>query len=370
MSLSLSADDTHLLALCAIPQLGAVTRRRLLRAFDGSAEDILKADTKALCEVEGISDGRAKAIKEFGPLTTFEKKVSKIQGTGVSIAVSGGPGYPEPLNALGEEAPLVLYIKGSWQPEDVNALAIVGSRNATDYGKRMATRISSDLGKRGVTVVSGMALGIDTESHRGSMQGGGRTIAVVGSGIDIVFPAQNKGLMGRIGDNGAVISEFGPGAPGLRMNFPIRNKTISALSLGVLVVEAATKSGSLITARHALKQQKPVFAVPGNADSPYSEGANELIRNGARVITDAEHIIHELAHLLNGPLKSADTKSHLENLPEEEKNLCEHLSREPIQIDALVKKTGTAVHQLLGVLLSLELKGIVKQAEGKRFYLI
>ncbi len=367
MSLNFSADDIYLLALCAIPQLGAVTRRRLLRAF-GSAEDILKADFEALCEVEGISDTRARAVREFGDVGAFEKSLEGIRGSGANIVAVGEEGYPTPLESLGEESPLVLYIKGRWLKEDTNSVAIVGSRKATQYGQRMAGRISSDLGAKGVTVTSGMALGIDTEAHRGCMQGGGRTLAVLGTGIDVIFPASNKGLMGRIEGAGAVITEFPPGTPGHAMNFPIRNRIISALSLGVLVVEAAAKSGSLITAGHALDQGKAVFAVPGNADSEYSEGANELIRRGARVITDAEHIIEALAPSLRG-LRKGGEAAQRPDLSVEEKSLCSHRGREPMHIDEIVKSIGLPVQKALGVLLALELKGAVKQTEGKRFYI-
>lgn len=367
MSLNFSADDMHLLALCAIPQLGAVTRRRLIRAF-GSSEDVFKAGFEALCEVEGISDTRARAVKEFGEMGAFEQKLEGVINSGANIVACGGPGYPTPLESLGEESPLVLYIKGKWLESDKNAVAIVGSRKATQYGLRMAGRISSDLGAKGVTVTSGMALGIDTEAHRGCMQGGGRTLAVLGTGIDVIFPASNKGLMGRIETSGAVITEFPPGAPGQPMNFPIRNRLISALSLGVLVVEAAAKSGSLITAGFAQGQGKDVFAVPGNADSEYSEGANELIRRGARVITDAAHIIEALAPSLKG-LRKGGEAAQRPDLSEEEKALCSHMGREPIHIDEIIKLSGLTVPKALALLLTLELKGAVKQEEGKRFYI-
>ncbi|MCK4910605.1 MAG: DNA-processing protein DprA [Thermodesulfovibrionales bacterium] len=363
----ISADNIHLLALCAIPQLGAVTRRRLMRAF-GSAEDVFKADFEALCEVEGISDTRANAVKDFGSIGAFEQKLENVRASGADIVACGGPGYPAPLESLGEESPLVLYIKGKWLESDANSVAIVGSRKATPYGLRMAGRISSDLGAKGVTVTSGMAMGIDTEAHRGSMQGGGRTLAVLGTGIDVIFPAGNRGLMGRIETYGAVITEFPPGTPGLAMNFPIRNRLISALSLGVLVVEAAAKSGSLITAGHALAQDKPVFAVPGNADSEYSEGANELIRRGARVITDAEHIIEALSPSLKG-LRRGGEAARMPDLSAEEKALCSHMGRAPLHIDEIVKLSGLTVPKALSLLLTLELKEAVKQEEGKRFYI-
>ncbi len=367
MSLRLSSDDIHLLALCAIPPLGAVTRRRLMRAF-GSAENVFKADFEELCKVQGISNTRARAVKDFGKIDAFEQKLEKVRASGAEIVACGNPGYPTPLESLGEEAPIVLYIKGKWLASDTNSVAIVGSRKATQYGLRMAGRISSDLGAKGVTVTSGMAMGIDTEAHRGSMQGGGRTLAVLGTGIDIVFPASNKGLMGRIASSGAVITEFPPGMPGHAMNFPIRNRTISALSLGVLVVEAASKSGSLITAGHAQDQGKAVFAVPGNADSVYSEGANELIRRGARVITDAMHIIEALAPSLKG-LRSGGEAAQRPDLSEEEKALCSHMGRAPLHIDEIVKLSGLTVQKVLSLLLALELKDAVKQEEGKRFYI-
>jgi DNA processing protein len=363
-----SAEDPHLLALCSLPQLGPVTIRRLLRAFS-SAEQVFGAPEGALKEVEGISDGRAGAITGFGDITGFERGISKARAEGISIIAAGTEGYPRPLEALGEDSPLILYIRGGWRDEDRHALAIVGSRNATGYGLRMTARVAEELGARGITIVSGMAMGIDAEAHSSAMASGGRTLAVLGSGVDVAYPASNRALMKKVEKQGALISEFAPGARGHKLNFPVRNRLISALSLGVLVVEAAKKSGSLITAGHAMDQGRPVFAVPGNADSANSEGTNELIRKGARVLTEPGQVLDELAPMLEGFI-SRDAVRLLPDLSPDEEALVAGMSREPVHIDELSRSSGLPVSRALALLMGLELKGAIRQTEGKRFHLL
>lgn len=364
----ISADDLHLLALCSLPQLGPVTIRRLLRAF-GSAERVFGAGADELKTVEGISDGRAGAIIGFSDLAGFEDRIRKAGEAGAKVIAAGEEGYPSPLMALGEDSPLILYIRGAWEDRDRHALAIVGSRDATDYGLRMTSRVAEELGARGITIVSGMALGIDAEAHSSAMASGGRTIAVLGSGVDVDYPATNRALIRRVERQGALISEFAPGTWGNRLNFPIRNRLISALSLGVLVVEAAKKSGSLITAAHATGQGKPVFAVPGNADSALSEGTNELIRNGARVVTGPDQILEELGPALEGFI-SMDASRDIPDLTPDEEALVAGMSREPVHIDELVRSSGLHVARASALLMGLELKGAIRQTEGKRFHLL
>jgi DNA processing protein len=266
-----------------------------------------------------------------------------------------------------EDAPMVIYLKGDTQPQDRYAIAIVGSRKPTHYGESVAENISEELASMGFTIVSGMARGIDALSHKGALSAGGRTIAVLGSGLDVPYPSENKMLMDRIASSGCVISEFPPGTPPDKENFPRRNRLISGLSLGTLVIEATSESGSLITARYALEQGREVFAVPGNITSSTSEGTNELIKKGAILARKAEDIIEELAPVLKGYIRSKD-KVKVE-VTEEEKNLCNLLSGEPKQIDIISRESGLPSSKVLGILLGLELKGAVRQTTGKRFYL-
>lgn len=362
-----SSSDEHLLALCAIPHIGAVTARRLLRAF-GTAREVFSADMHAIMEVEGISDARAGAIKEAVDISATSRSIKRARRDGVRVVAYGEAGYPEPLEALGQDAPVFLYMRGAWHEDDRHALAIVGSRKATDYGLKMAGRVARELGSAGLTITSGMAMGVDAEAHRGAIEGRGRTVAVLGSGIDVIYPAANRTLMKRIERAGVVMTEFPPGARADRINFPVRNRLISALSLGVLVVEAAVKSGSLITAEHAIGQGKVVFALPGNADSEYSKGANELIRRGARMVTEPEQILEDLRPLLKGFVKKKGGLPRAD-ISAGEQALCKHLSGQPVQVDDLARLCGMPVAKTLSMLSMLELKGVVKQASGKRFYL-
>jgi len=360
-------DERFLAALCSLPVLGPVTIRRLLRAF-GSARAVFEARAADLMAVEGISEKRAEAVREFRGWDALEKTLEKLRGDGVSLAYHGGPGYPAALNTLGEDAPVMLYLRGEVREDDRFALAVVGSRDASTYGRNITEKVCSELGSLGFTIVSGLARGIDTAAHRGCLGAGGRGIAVLGTGIDLVYPRENRWLMEKMSSAGAVISEFPPGTPPLQMNFPIRNRLISGLSLGVLVVEAAARSGSLITARHALEQGKEVFAIPGNISSETSRGANELIKQGAKVVTDASDIVEDLAPQLRGFVRAMKKKEEVPVSPEE-KALCDVMSGEPVHIDDLSRQSGMPAAKALAVLLGLELKGIVKQAEGKRFYL-
>jgi DNA processing protein len=265
------------------------------------------------------------------------------------------------------DAPVMLYTKGAILPQDRFAIAIVGSRKLTHYGASVAEKISQDLALMGFTVVSGMARGVDSISHKGALRAGGRTIAVLGSGPDVPYPPENKTLLEKIAGSGSVISEFPPGTPPDKENFPRRNRLISGLSFGVLVIEASADSGALITARYALEQGREVFAVPGNITSPNSEGTNELIKRGALLTRKAEDIVEELAPVLKGFIRARD-KIKIE-ITNEEKGICGLLSGEPKQIDIISRESGLPPSKALGILLGLELKGAVKQITGKRFYL-
>jgi DNA processing protein len=362
-------DQLDLIALCAVPDLGPVTIRRLIATFGGPSE-VFGASVKELRAVENVGEVRARSIKGFAGRDEIAGAVEKLVAGGVKIAQYGSRDYPEAIAEMGDDAPLVLYMRGEMIKEDRYAIAMVGSRKSTHYGATVAEKISAELSEMGFTVISGLARGIDTAAHRGCLASGGRTLGVLGSGIDIAYPPENRGLMEKVAGSGCVLSEFPPGTPPNRENFPRRNRLISGLSMGVIVVEAGAKSGALITANCALEQGKEVFAVPGNINSPASHGPNGLIKRGAKPVTGAEDVVEELAPVLKGFLRKRRPRPAAAEVTGEERALCDVLSGEPMHIDAVSRKCGLSAPKALAMLLGLELKGVVKQTEGKRFHLV
>jgi DNA processing protein len=359
------SDIRYWIALNMISDIGLVRTRALLSEF-GDAENIFSASTEDLMRVPGIGAKMAGNIASFCQWKRVDAEILRAERLGVRILPIGHPDYPESLKAI-QSAPIVLYVRGSLTAEDSFAVAMVGSRKPTEYGRRTALRMSRDLASAGLTIVSGMALGIDTAAHRGALDAGGRTVAVLGSGVDVPYPVSNRNLMERITSSGAVISEFPMGMIPARENFPRRNRIISALSSGVIVVEASLDSGSLITVRYALEQGKDVFAVPGNVTSDTSRGTNRLIKDGAILVEDAREVLAELAPQLKTMIR--DRRAVSPDLTDEERSVFSLLGSEPVHIDVLSRQTAMPSGKALSVLLSLELKGIVKQTEGKCFYL-
>ncbi len=361
-----------------VPEIGNITFRRLLSAF-GSPEAVFGATAEDLVRVSGISERKARNIKQFAGWGNVEKQVELLDKSKARAITCVSPEYPSLLRQI-EDAPAVIFVKGCIEDEDKFAIAIVGSRKTTAYGRLVAERLSSDLAGAGFTIVSGMARGIDTVAHKGAIEAGGRTIAVLGSGIDRAYPPENIGLMERISGSGCVVSEFPFGTQPTRENFPRRNRLISGLSLGVVVVEAATGSGALITANSALEQNREVFAVPANINSPTAAGTNELIKKGAKLVQKSDDIIEELAPVLKGYVGAAKRSASpgcakkfrgpQAEMTDEERNLCDILTGEPVHIDDLSRRLSLAPAKALSLLLNLELKGIVRQAEGKMFYLV
>ncbi|MBI4685152.1 MAG: DNA-protecting protein DprA [Nitrospirae bacterium] len=360
------SDLKYWIALTEVPDIGPVTARKLLAVYK-KPEDIFSASQKELRSVEGISARKAKNLKEYSGWESIERQIKKLENKGIRVVTLRSDDYPEAFREI-EDTPLILYVKGNIERDDRYAVAVVGSRKLTPYGQFVAEKLSSELSSIGMTIVSGMARGIDTAAHKAAINSGGRSIAVLGSGIDVPYPPENKILMDKIANSGYVMSEFPPGTQPERENFPRRNRLISALSLGVLVVEATADSGSLITANYAMEQGKEVFAVPGNINSKNSEGTNTLIKNGAKLVQTMEDIIEELALVLRGFIKSK-VKSKIV-LSDEEKRVCDIMTPEPKHIDMLSRESGMPASKLLGILLHLELKGVVKQVEGKKFYLL
>lgn len=353
------------IALTMVPDVGPVAFGRLLAVY-GSPDAIFGAPLKDLAAIEGIGEKKARNINGFSGWKDAERQVDNLNRMDVSAVTLDSPEYPAMLRQIAD-APAVLYVKGSLKGDDKFAIALVGPRKPTPYGSSVAEGLSTGLAESGFTVVSGMARGIDTIAHVSSIRTGGRTIAVLGSGIDMPYPPENRGLMKKIADSGCVVSEFPLGTKPLRENFPARNRVISGLSLGVVVVEATRDSGSLITAGCALEQNREVFAVPGNINSLNSAGTNELIRKGAKLVQTPEDIIEELAPVLKGYIKKRERPGI--EITGEDKKVCDILTGEPKHIDVISRELAVSSAKALAVLLSLELKGIVKQADGKRFYL-
>ncbi|MBI5101102.1 MAG: DNA-protecting protein DprA [Nitrospirae bacterium] len=358
-------ETRYWLGLSQVPDIGPALSKRLLAVF-GSPENIFEADAKDLSSVRGISPERVESIMGFGLWNAVDRQIAECAKKNIRIVHYNGPAYPEVLNEV-DGAPVVFFMKGDYAPGDRYSIAVVGSRKNTAYGEVVTNRIAGELASAGFTIVSGLARGIDTLAHKSALSNHGRTIAVLGSGLDVFYPAENKGLLGKIAESGCALSEFLPGTLPNKENFPRRNRLISGLSMGVLVVEAAESSGSLITARFAVEQNKEVFAVPGNITSLNSEGTNSLIKQGAKLVLETRDVIEELAPVLKGFIKAENRLKAA--LSEDENRVCSNLSREPKHVDSLSREVKIPVHKMLELLLSLELKGVVRQSGGKRFYL-
>ncbi len=277
--------------------------------------------------------------------------------------------YPASLRAL-PDAPETLYVRGGLADEDALAVAMVGSRRATPYGLEVAETLAADLAARGVTIVSGLARGIDSAAHRGALRVGGRTVAVLGSGVDVVYPPENRRLASEIVERGALISQFAPGAAPLPQNFPTRNRVIAGMSLAVVVVEAAERSGSLITARLGAELGREVLAVPGRVTSPESRGANRLIQDGAALALGWEDVVTALPERWKRCLRDAPApavSAPVEAEPPEARRVLSLLGEDPVDIDRVIERSGLAAGRVSAALLDLELSGRVRQIEGKRF---
>lgn len=362
-----AAGLEDLLTLNMVEGLGATLLSRLLERF-GSPEAILAASRRELEEVEGVGSALSRNICKARKQIDARAEIKSAEKFAVKIITAASDDYPKPLRRT-FDPPLVLYVKGEYKEEDALAMAIVGSRRASYYGKNQAERLAGSLAKMGFTIVSGMAWGIDSAAHRGALAAGGRTIAVLGSGLANPYPKGNEKLLAEIVENGAAITEFPLNFPPRPENFPRRNRLISGLCLGVVVVEAAERSGSLITARWAMEQGREVFAVPGPIDSTTSRGTHRLIKDGAKLVERVEDVIEEL-----GPLAEVLTpvpqekKPGARGLKPEEEKILEVLSpSEPKSIEDIIAETGLTAQAASSVLMVLELRKLVKQLAGKRF---
>jgi DNA processing protein len=363
------------IALKSITGIGNSSFFSLIDKF-GSIEKIFSAAADELTVISGINKKSATAIAGFKGWGKIQRELDAINKAGIKIITYLDELYPSNLSNI-YDRPAFIYVRGSLKTEDIN-IAIVGSRLASTYGKYTTERISRELTLKGITIVSGMARGIDSAAHRGALAAQGRTIAVLGSGLDIVYPPENNKLFDSIVENGAVISEFPLGTPPRSNNFPARNRIISGMSYGVLVVEAGEKSGSLITAKLALEQGREVFAVPGNIDASVSRGTNKLIKQGAKLIESSDDVLEEIFPQLekaktfnDTPLskREVETPEKHENLNKIERNIIKFISRKNIHVDELISTTGLSPADILSALMTMELKGLVEQHPGKFFSL-
>ncbi len=297
-------DPVPWIALNSISGVGRVLYKRLILRF-GSPEEVFRAPEVELFRVEGAKPASVKAIKDFGGWSLARREADKALEKGSDIVTFSDPRYPANLRET-HDPPPYLYVKGRLVEGDKVSVAVVGSRKATQYGRQLTKKISGDIAAKGITVVSGGARGIDTEAHKGAIAAGGRTIAVLGCGIDVVYPPENESLFKAVAESGAVVTEFPMGTPPDAANFPQRNRIISGISMGVVVMEAADDSGSLITASCSLDQGREVYAVPGSVDSPTSRGTNSLIKKGAKLVEGPEDILVDLFPYMKGYLRELD----------------------------------------------------------------
>lgn len=349
-------------ALLSASNVGEVRARDLYRHF-GSVEAILNASRGELLQVDGVGPETAEGILHID-YKKAEETTEKILKSGEKFLLLSEPDYPEPLAEIFDPPP-VLFCRGELVPEDKKAVGIVGTRTFSPYGKQVADRMAFELAGMGLTVVSGMAQGIDSFAHEAALRAGGRTIAVLGGGFDSVTSARARKLLEKIPTQGAVLTEFANGTPPTPENFPKRNRVISGLSLGVVVVEAPEGSGALITAHQALDQNREVMAVPGRVDSPNSAGTHKLIRQGAALVATAQDVVKEL-NLAVAPMAERPTVAI--DLKREERVLFDLLAAgQPVLIDELSSRAALPVSECFSILTGLELKGHVKRLAGQQF---
>ncbi len=367
------------LAFGQVRGLGCVGFRRIVDFF-ADPTDSFYSSRGTLCGVPGLSRTAVDGLLGFSAWERLAEELGRVRDAGARLVRYCDPGYPERLRTLPDPPP-VLYARGSTEVATAPAVGVVGTRAPSEYGREMTRVLCRGLAAAGITVVSGMARGVDGEAHEAALHRGGGTVAVLGSGVDVTYPPEHRDLRDRIEASGAVLSEHPMGTAPLPHHFPARNRIISGLSLGVVVVEATERSGSLITARWALEQGREVFAVPGPAGSSRSRGPHRLIREGAKLVEHVADIIEEIAPqlaaaptLLPGP--SPDAAAGPSGAPGDRLPLAgtagailRDLEAGPLQVDDVIHRTGLSPQQVCEVLLEMELQGLLKQLPGNRYAL-
>ncbi|MEN8245049.1 MAG: DNA-processing protein DprA [Thermodesulfobacteriota bacterium] len=358
------------LTLKSVPGIGNLLFKRLVERFI-TPESVFQAKPSDLSQVAGMTERLVQKIRHYRIPDWIHAELERVDQKGFRIITFADEDYPSLLREIPDPPPY-LYVYGDIGGSR-HCVAMVGSRNATDYGIQTTLRLGRDLAALGITVVSGMARGIDTAAHRGALACQGMTVAVLGSGLERIYPAENRKLFHEIAQTGAVVSEFPLHAEPEAHHFPMRNRVISGMSLGTVIVEATRRSGSLITARLAAEQNREVFAVPGSVSSFKSTGTHTLIKQGAKLVEHAKDVLEEFPQL-SMPHKKAEEAGQPNStappaLPALEQEVYEALDCYPVHIDMLALKTGIAAGRLAGILLNLELKGVVLHSPGNMFSL-
>lgn len=352
------------LRLSLVRGVGPRLRKALLERF-GTPSEVLAASTNEWQQVQGIGPKICQALREAGSIDV-EQQLALCRQHGVDLLPDHDPRYPQMLAEICDP-PGVLYVRGEILPRDALAVAIVGARHATHYGVTQAERLASTLARAGLTIVSGLARGIDAAAHRGAIDAGGRTLAVLGSGLLNIYPPEHKELGDMVSRAGALVSEAPLQAVPTSGTFPQRNRLISGLSLGTIVVEASERSGALITARHAMEQGREVFAVPGRVDSRMSRGCHQLLRDGARLVESADDVLEELGHLADSAPAADGRQVHHPaelSLNPLEQQVLDAVASEPTLIDEVVGRSGLATSQVLSTLSVLEMRRLIRRVSG------
>jgi len=356
------------LALARVRGLGRVGFKKLADHF-GDPRRAFSASASELAQVESLDKESIEGLMTFSEWEEAKREMERVYAAGAKIIPFNASNYPARLRTIADPPPF-LYAKGEIREEDARAVAVVGSRSASGYGTRITRDLCQGLASLGFTVVSGMARGIDGEAHEAALAAGGRTLAVLGSGADVVYPPEHEELYQGICRHGAILSELPMGTPPFSYNFPARNRLISGLSLGVVVVEATEKSGSLITAGLALEQGREVFAVPGEAGASRSRGTHRLIRQGAKLVETVEDIIEEIAPQLLARADAARPAAPRALPPDmgaDARKIFAMIMEQPLQIDEVIQASGLSPAKVSEVLLDLEIRGFLRQLPGKRF---
>ena len=356
------AELKHWIAFTRVPFIGTV-RLRLIEKRFGSLSDAWSASEAALREA-GLDERATRSVLRHRTRINPDEELVLLEKHECTAFTWHDSEYPARLKEI-DDAPPVLYVKGELEPKDERSVAVVGTRRVTAYGREVTHRLSTDLTKSNVVIVSGLASGVDGLAHRAALEAGGRTIAVLGNGVDIVYPRQHARLADEIAENGAVVSEHPIGTKPKAEHFPRRNRILSGITLGTLVIEAAESSGALITARHALDQNREVFAVPGSILSPGSRGTNSLIqRMEAKPVHKHEDILEELNLSFVG---EQIEMAALFPANDDESKVLYHLSQEPTHIDEILRGSGMTISVVSSLLAMMELRGLVRQVGGMNY---
>ncbi|MBN2474509.1 MAG: DNA-processing protein DprA [Pirellulales bacterium] len=352
------------LRLVMVPGVGPRIRQTLLEKF-GSSQAVLAAAPDALREVPGVGPKLSLAIAAADQIDV-ERELALCNEHGIDMLIESRDQYPRMLREI-HDPPGVLFVRGTLKPEDALAIGIVGTRHASQYGLRQAERLAGSLARAGLTIVSGLARGIDAAAHRGALAAGGRTLAVLASGVLNIYPPEHEKLAGEVVAAGAVLSESPPLIEPLSGMFPQRNRLISGLSLGVIIVEAAERSGALITARHAMEQGREVFAVPGRVDSRTARGCHRLLRDGARLVESADDVLEELGPLVEAAPRDDGPAVHHPaelKLNELEQKVLSVIGTDSTSIDRIVAQSGLPVSRVLSAISVLEMRRLVRRLSG------